>query len=485
MLPNKLSDLGSDASARYTTKKECIVCFNEMYCEMLANGLYASIIDLERINNNGYVFLSCCLKDDHFICKRCLRSLALNFDNHMINNSNSRMYCPYMGGCVYGHDYKNYFNHGDISKVLSRDEFLLYSRHAQRFKNPGFESLKCTKCSNTILVSKHDINRMDSGSLAIYCDKYLCSAKFCYTCKNDVGIFQSSCKVCEIQGEKTNPHAFNKYFYKPLDNRNAPLHDQENYFFRNSELNTEIVLTQISEIVTNEYVRCPICLVKMYKSEQCNGMAHCGAEVCYVCNRKSTEKLHDHWSEEGRLGCYRFESSPILQRMVPDYECVDGLCFGHDIGECKNEDHVDGAKKMVEFRKKNIIYHMLKSLQEPFRDSLIETMREKDEYKHIRKFLTYNYNYTNYFDYLPPDMLEEYNRLKTFTPSPGFFNLPLLPSSTFNFSEPPLPLTFNFLQNPSPPPSPPPPPSSPTSSVSSSDTILYSEYDDDDDFWVI
>ncbi len=393
-------------------ENECLVCFREL--PLLYNkDRIANIHDDIEFKEDCLV-VSCCLNEEHNICISCLKKLSLNFDSHMINKNNSLMFCPATEGCLTQAGTLNYFDHNLIKKILTEEEFNLYNDHAERFIFTGFEIVKCKSCYTPNVIPEKCFKDADIGRLIIKCSQSTnCDAIFCYTCKADVSYLANVCPYCDLKTENTNPSSFNKYFYKYIEDRLEGQVGEEKYFFRNKELTNEIILNQLSEIVSEPYVRCPICLFKVYKTEQCNGMDHCGVEFCYSCNRKTIGKLNDHWSELGSKGCWRFDNASLIVCDVPEFSCVDGVCYGHTKGDCRLEFHKEGIYKLQEYRTKGIVYHMLKSLLENKRNEIIEIINNNNDYNSIQNFLPNNFKYINYFDYKPiSDILETTNRFE-------------------------------------------------------------------------
>lgn len=393
-------------------ENECLVCFRDL--PLLYNKDQLANIHDDIEFKEDYLIISCCLNEDHKICISCLKKLSLNFDSHMINKNNSLMFCPATEGCLTQAGTLNYFDHNLIKKILSEEEFELYNEHAERFIFTGFEIVKCKSCHTPNVIPEKSFKDADIGRLIIKCSQSTnCDAIFCYTCKSDVSYLASVCPYCDLKTENTNPSSFNKYFYKNIENRLEGQIGEEKYFFRNKELTNEIILNQLSEIILEPYVRCPICLFKVYKTEQCNGMDHCGVEFCYSCNRKTIGKLNDHWSELGSKGCWRFDNASLIVYDVPEFSCVDGVCYGHVKGDCKIEFHKEGVDKLQDYRTRGIVYHMLKSLLENKRNEIIEIINNNIHYDFIQKFLPNNFKYINYFDYKPvSDIPETSNRFE-------------------------------------------------------------------------
>lgn len=417
---------------------ECCVCImsdidglailvdNERQIQQNGFHPFATLSDCdEDIPLEGTIFKSCC--GVHSICFNCLKTIAINFDNHPIGINYPLIKCPYPfngdTGCISPIGIPNYFSHSDIKKILNNNEFQMYLNHSERYQFPGYEIVKCPRpiilnddgigiCGAWILVPIDLIKKTSPGNLILECDQNPdCYRRSCYHCNSLIkhhglergarddglagtvqgaGIF---CEYCITSKENTNPKALNKYFYRS----DKCLKDGKSLFFRNEELTSDIVMPQLREIAESEelFTRCFECLTIIYKTEQCNTITHCGIERCYVCGRSGSceQDLGDHWDVTGMRGCPRFDHSNFWNEWGDcEFKCREGYCYGDDIGRCNIVAHKFGINEMNNIRKKAHIYHCIKSLLPELRDII--------QYKAM--------NIESLHNYLPKYMCSEY-----------------------------------------------------------------------------
>lgn len=358
----------------------CSICCCTYYTKKLEtlNECPAYLTELStELGQKSYgseIFLNPC--KTHSYCIKCLRYLALNFDNHPIGHQHPFVRCqPAFSNeeCTL-YDTPAYFMHNDIGKILNEEEFQQYNNHADRFQFPGYEVVKCprplitngnvSQCNSGILVPIDLIQTSIKGNLIIFCDQNeRCYRKTCYHCHNLIGRRANACSHCLVVNEANDPHSFNHYFYK----LNKVGRDGQSIMYRNNELTNEIIIEQLTEIIecTSPLIKCFECLIPMLKTEQCNTLSHCGIERCYCCGRSGTENqdLADHWESNGLTGCPRFDHSRYWNVVAKcGFVCEEGICYGHEVGECNRETHSKGIQNMSEERRKCQIYHALFSL---------------------------------------------------------------------------------------------------------------------------
>jgi hypothetical protein len=109
-------------------------------------------------------------------------------------------------------------------------------------------------------------------------------------------------------------------------------------------------------------------------------LKHCHTEICFSCGAFSGVgmSLGDHWSAIGR-GCSRWSTDPVVKKLEPSYECVDGVCYSHGSGDCSMKDHSVGRNSYNEFKKRQYVYHSLKSLIPRIRYQVIGLMNEEQK----------------------------------------------------------------------------------------------------------
>jgi hypothetical protein len=376
--------------------KSCCVCFAELYyinkrnCENVLD-----LLDLERVyfkNNvipDEILVLSCCKV--HYICIGCMRKLINNYENHVINESNSHFSCPYpFQECVTEIGFKNVFDHNSIKKIcISETEWNNYMTQAERFAFPGFTILKCplyiykrgvqSRCNTKVLVDNNLIKTVTIGELIVECSQNEnCLKKFCFSCKQLINYYQKICYECKTSYENENPNVYNYYFNKEVGDKNIlwgfdeqesdNIFDNEEfeYLYLNKDITVEIATKQILLAIrdTQNHMICGICKISLYKTERCNGLSHHNLERCYACSRIGypIKGLDDHWGLGGVDGCFRFDHDTFVKQNVPEYICNDNLCSNHEKGDCTIDEHQCGIVKLNLFRKRGYVYHMLKSL---------------------------------------------------------------------------------------------------------------------------
>lgn len=354
------------------------------------------------------LFRSSC--QDHAICNACLHHMATSFgNNHFIGPNHPLLPCPYpFGDCLTpSTGLPNYFPHATVERLLTPDEQSLYQAHAQRYQFPGFELVLCprpsrfgTTCGAGILVSLDDIRTTENGRLIIQCDQSSqCLRQTCYHCKGLVHRTRDFCDFCLTSIENTNPKVYNHYFHRI----NKRAGDGQSNLYRNEELTEEIVLQQIRDIISADRleIRCTECLTYMFKTELCNTLEHCGIERCYSCGRSgtTTRKIGDHWDSNGYKGCPRFDYSGFWNIIAGcKFRCLEGKCYGSDIGDCTNADHVQGIENMIDTRKRAHIYHAIKSLLPDLRQKTLDTLWLIDD--NTRRYLP-TYWANDYRTYVP------------------------------------------------------------------------------------
>ena len=375
---------------------ECCICCEEKPAMVNVDYEYLMLCDVteDQVPDNRTFYGPC---GAHPYCKECLKKIVTNYDNHPINRNYPLVRCMNPGD-----DCKNtisdlpyYFQHNSLKKILSEEEFEEYMYRADKYRFPGYEVVKCPGtiyiarmrrtyiCNNDIMVPLDDIETRMPGKLIISCNQTIsCFYRFCYHCKTRVPSYVDVCKKCVSLTENTNPDIENRYFCRVGKVKG----DRKPVFYLNKELTKEIVMNHLKEIVEMDriYVKCFECSVYLYKTEQCNGLDHCGYQMCNVCGRCSTngKELQDHWSNVGNSGCPRFDYASYWNEMVRcEFRCSENRCYNHEKGDCKKKTHQKGIRKMRTEIKKSMIYHAIKSLLPELREQVVGEMKQMNDKK--------------------------------------------------------------------------------------------------------
>lgn len=404
----------------------CCVCFND-YTYLINNDITTitnntikalSLNDIETtffpnniIPDELLISSTCNL---HYLCISCIRKIINNYENHPINENNSHFYCPYpFGSCETSIGFKNIFDHNLIKKICRNDiEWQNYINYANQYAFPGFTIIYCPfrciatrdTCNSLILVETDVLKNTPIGEMIIECTQNIqCLKKFCYYCKSSISIYSSICYDCKLCYENENPNTYNYYINKIYSLSHINSHDsyqytttsellqfnESDYLYKNSELTSDIIISQINSIIENihSYMICPICKISIYKTEKCNGLSHHGIERCYACGRIGfkIKGLGEHWNATGIEGCFRFDYESFVKKNIPEYLCQDTFCHNHDKGDCSIDSHQDGIIKLANTRKIAYIYHLLKSIPSQLRNQVYDIIY--DTYSNIPSFM--------------------------------------------------------------------------------------------------
>jgi hypothetical protein len=206
-----------------------------------------------------------------------------------------------------------------------------------------------------------------------------CRFSFCNVCRDRVDDYY--CLKCDMFNE-INPYAYSNFFTSDSEKD-----DITDFKIKNKDITVKLAVNQITEKIENNSVRCPCCKTFLFRTEQCNALKCCHIEICSFCGEFSDigTELHDHWSARGIGGCPRFLADTVCSIKVPEFRCIDGLCYSHSMGECKTKDHVVGIFKMEEFKKRQLLFQHLASLLPRIRYILIEKLPDS-----VKKYLPEN-----------------------------------------------------------------------------------------------
>jgi hypothetical protein len=322
-----------------------------------------------------------CGISEHKICTPCIEKIIKTIP---IKEGKPEISCQYPFD-----DCKIKYNDGILEKIL-KERYMIYRIASDKYTYQDCGVEYCPNCES-VLVFEEDI---EDGY--IY-DCTYCLNSFCFRCKTQCFGSNNSCFHCSGY-PNINPYSYNYFFYK--SNRQ----ELTDYFYINAEVDPLDACKQIIQKITELSVRCPICITPMQRSEQCNSLKHCHVEICSNCGKfsKIGESLGDHWSARG-YGCARWETDEIYSKLTPTFSCREGLCYSHEKGDCTDSSHETGKSDFSDFRKKQYIYHSLKSLLPRIRYDVIDLLPESlEEYVPSAEV----------FDYI--DCNERYEQTKSF-----------------------------------------------------------------------
>lgn len=290
----------------------------------------------------------------HKICKSCITRVI---ESMPISSVSPNILCQYPFSTC-DHVYSNAF----IKNIL-KEKYPIYRIANDKYTYDDYCVEYCPHC-DCLLVFEDDI---DYGT--VY-DCFYCLKSFCFSCRIESLDGNSRCFNCSGYNV-INPHSFNYFFYKKEKDREC----LTDYFYLNKEVDPEEACSQIIQKIEDLAVRCPICTTPIQRSEQCNSLKHCHVEICYNCGQFTEigDDLGDHWSARG-LGCARWETDPIYSKLTPTYKCKEGECYSHNMGDCNDITHSDGKTEHILFKKKQYIYHSLKSLLPRIRYKVIDLL---------------------------------------------------------------------------------------------------------------
>lgn len=418
------------------SKVYCYVCHSDQEDKKV---LLYKINDIDKIEDNT-IFAGPCGK--HFICKECLKKVSLDFENHPINRNYSLIRCLNPDeDCITPSGINTFFDHLQIQKILTKEQFSMYYDYAEIYEFPGFEIIKCpyrllpytnrsVVCGAKNIITIEKINETPVGEMIVQCvQNPECNYRFCYHCKQTIRYSQTRCETCTTFSESQNPYSINYYLVKQPDieikmdpilknsdqqevmTTTRKIQEETDYLYRNGEITKEIALSYIDKIKSMDdkfFIQCPFCSEYFCKSDRCSALKHCGIERCYSCGKvqklNHPNGLGDHWSENGINGCPRFDYAPFWNNIAQcNFLCLEEgydekePCYGHYSGECQLEEHKEGIKNILEQRKNAFIYHFLKSLLKETRDDIIQELEEKEYYKKVFDFLENNQEYLLYY----------------------------------------------------------------------------------------
>jgi len=344
---------------------ECCLCY-ETEKPMLTDeaGNWLSITEFAGEIPDGVMLLGPCRR--HVVCKSCVVQVLSSTDPPFITAQRNRVPCLKAGApCVNRAGAPCYFSDAEVAKLLPEALLQRYNADVERFSLPGYELLRCPGCASLVPLPANAPEVNMFGDYIVTCNQNAqCRQRFCYHCGQLCADPRARrCTVCSGHANSNHPKALNHYFYKP---ERRPT-DTACPLWRNEELSVELCLAQLKEMIdidksefsehgraanTVHAMRCFACMQGFIKSQDCNGMSHCGIERCYVCGFSMAARGQtlpfEHWAN-----CPRFDNSPYWNQVAKcKYRCTAGVCYGHNKGECQVASHKPGLRKMHLERRK-------------------------------------------------------------------------------------------------------------------------------------
>lgn len=303
-----------------------------------------------------------CNIKSHRICKNCLTKMVKMMP---INENKPVLKCMYpFADC----DSKKSYRDEMIAKIL-KDRFFIYKEAKERYTFPDHHIRTCGTCSSVCLIDKTRVN-------ILYSSIYTCSSCYnmsCFTCEKNIP-YGLACNNCYLYNFYNNPLNYNYFFYKSKTRR-LYLTD---YKYKNEELDYKFIVNFITKKFQDEdvYTSCPVCDIRIEKSEDCNAVFHCHVEICNSCGMFSNigEKLYDHWSARGFKGCPRWDGDPCIKNDVKNFICKEKECYGHIQGNCDKKEHRKGVLEYKTYKKKKLMYHYLINIPRIIRNDVIDNL---------------------------------------------------------------------------------------------------------------
>jgi hypothetical protein len=143
-----------------------------------------------------------------------------------------------------------------------------------------------------------------------------------------------------------------------------------------------------------------------------------------------------------------------------DFKCVEGECYGDDIGDCNKPQHQSGISKMILLRKTAHIYHALRSLSEQLLGDVIEDLVKHPEWTSIKDYVpqTFASDYRCYISDLIRVTLQKAHVIVETLSSPSELAPEYVPTYQFardmTIKATNINLSFDVIDWPTPPPPP-------------------------------
>lgn len=301
-----------------------------------------------------------CNVKTHRICKSCLTKTIQTIP---ISEGKPLIKCMYpFSQCESKKVYKDEM----IAKIL-KDRFFIYKEAKEKYTFQDHFIKTCGSCLSKCFIYKHSMDLM-------YNPKFTCSSCYalnCFTCEEAI-VYGSACAQCNMYNFYNNPLNYSYFFYKPKKKR-LYLTD---YKLKIEELDYKFVVNFITKRLKDDdvYTFCPVCDIKIEKTEDCNAVLHCHVEICNACGMFSNigEKLEDHWSARGVRGCPRWDGDPCIKNDVKNFLCKEKECYGHIQGNCDIKEHQKGILEYKAYKKRKLMYHYLINTPRRIRHDVID-----------------------------------------------------------------------------------------------------------------
>lgn len=286
----------------------CICCFNE--CFIIDKNFYTcnNYINnyLNNYHKNNIDDYYCENMNFHIFCKECLSNYVETDIELKINNTCLDCNC----NCIINDNYlKESLIYTNSSKLERFDEINDIIKINELSKLDGYYI--CPKCKRYVVF----IDLYSEEIKNIKC--YRCQHEWCRYCKGKSHDFE-----CNI-----------------IDDEN----------------NIEGIITIVNETISNCYVNCPSCKVKIEKIDGCNKITcKCGTNFCYLCNLIIKQKNNtNYWHFKGS-GSY--DNSSNCDLYSNDNSHIENI----KINKCKEliskNKNINVQLIMIEIMKSHNIY---------------------------------------------------------------------------------------------------------------------------------
>lgn len=390
----------------------CCICFSEfedffdLQHDLLTYVPWKCIVQEgdDMLLTNVIIMPPCRRLEEDGVCAGCLRRWLNNYSNHPIGSLSSNVQCLF-DGCM--DEWKDV----DVfAPILTLDEMKRLKAHAEKFKKRKVLSVPCKKCDADVCFDADGVINVSRGDLIQTCTT--CSTHICY-----------HCGTASIPGDH-NPilrnHETNRDICGVCCGRYLPLPNKINNYFvpadcdnhrfkdgvmgiRNSDITAEMLANRVKELLHMSYedsfMKCACCLTLLYRTEGCNRVKHCGAEMCAECGFRmypnETCIGSSHFAEGGGR-CHVFTMNEDYLNYGKDYAlstshfpyapamCSSRCTNGDD---CPSHHHEEASKVRSIIRIERHLVKMLESVDMPLRSRLYPEYLTKEEYDALNQLV--------------------------------------------------------------------------------------------------